>query len=692
MAKTTPSDMDNNNPTNSSAAAADPEGILSRGNTLWTQGVSALMIMLMHYVMQIDGYPRVLNILGSIGVAAFLFVSGFGLDQSYKQRGLAHYWRKRLLRVAVPYWAVCILRLPFADGFAPEQLLRNFLFCGSDLWFVDYIVKWYVVYWLARRFVPRYATWALAAFAVACVFMGQFESEQAFSFFGGYLASQHYGRLKLMARKSLLRIAAAAFAYAALLTIVKELPAVQAVKGSLAFNVLLLNIKLPFAVALMAVPCLMPWAKKIPLVRTAGKMCYELYIVHFNFMPLITGVGSMAAFAAASWLMAWVFEKLDSLLRRQTAPALGAFVFIIVSWALMCKYSMRATSHYGYVCTAYATLLAAAFLALRSKAWDAVAKHKAALWAALAVLALAMLAVQYHFDPGQNRVDRWSAIANPLSALFDGQFPYAAKTHLGGNASPFPVWMAFHIPFWALGNVGLSEVFAAVVFVLSVRLVGGTKAALKAAALMALCVNLWYETAVRSDLIANFLLLAAFVNLLIAKGPAFDRKPLLLSALAGLWLSTRVSTFFPMFVMFFPYWLKLGAKTKIAAIAVALAVFALTFAPLVAWDWNELFFAENNPFSLQSRQGRPEDYAVLLAAALCFALGWRGDTSRLLLFSAIILALVPTVAYCHSMWLRGNWTEIFTSYDITYLDAALPFCATLMALESKKAFCNVSCG
>ena len=35
--------------------------ILSRQNTLWMQGVSALLIMLTHFVMQLEDYPRFFN-------------------------------------------------------------------------------------------------------------------------------------------------------------------------------------------------------------------------------------------------------------------------------------------------------------------------------------------------------------------------------------------------------------------------------------------------------------------------------------------------------------------------------------------------------------------------------------------------------------------------------------------------------
>ena len=73
------------------------------------------MVMLMHFIMQIEGYPRIVNILGSIGVAAFLFISGFGLNERYKKSGLAGYWHKRIVRVIIPCWLVFLFKLPFEE-------------------------------------------------------------------------------------------------------------------------------------------------------------------------------------------------------------------------------------------------------------------------------------------------------------------------------------------------------------------------------------------------------------------------------------------------------------------------------------------------------------------------------------------------------------------------------------------------
>lgn len=92
------------------------EHILSRQNTQWMQGISALMIMLMHFVMKTGDYPSFLNILESLGVAVFLFISGFGINESYKANDLKGFWQKRVTRVMLPCWIVYLFMLPFTEA------------------------------------------------------------------------------------------------------------------------------------------------------------------------------------------------------------------------------------------------------------------------------------------------------------------------------------------------------------------------------------------------------------------------------------------------------------------------------------------------------------------------------------------------------------------------------------------------
>ncbi len=664
--------------------------ILSKENTLCAQGMSALAIMIMHFVMQIDGYPRFLNILGGEGVAVFLFVSGFGLNESYKKTGLDGYIKKRFLRVIIPCWIVFAFRLPYLDTFSIESFLKNLTFIDSELWFVDYIIQLYIVYWLARKLFSKYTTHILFFFGAICIFREQLVCEQAFSFFAGYLASEHYDKVRTLSKKSIFNITAFSFLYATVFILIKEIPYVRQFICTLPFNLLLLNIRMPLAIVVITLPYLLPWIKKAGFFGYFGKISYELYIVHFNFMPCIASVASVLKFSAMSTVIGDVFAGFNAKLREngRTINGIAAVLFITICYTLNCKYSMRVTEQFGYEAIPYAMLLAVAFVHIGIVDRCIKRRKKLLFFTLLAVMACAMLAVQSYFDPLENNVDRWSAIDYPLTYLFDGEFPYNAPTHLGGNASPFPMWMVFHIPFWFLGNVGLSEIVTSALFACSIVLLYGYKAGIKAIIFILLSVNVWYEVAVRSDMISNFFLLGAFLNYMLWSGKTLEKHPCFVAVVSGLWLSTRISTFFPLFIMFFPSWLQSGMKTKIKVPIIALLVFCATFLPLVVWDSNSLFFAVNNPFSLQTRQGHPGDVVLLLALAVYLAVTWKGNAKRLMLHSALMLLAVVAVAWGHNMFVTDGWTLIFTGYDLTYWDAALPMLMTILCGHERKVECS----
>lgn len=285
-------------------------------------------------------------------------------------------------------------------------------------------------------------------------------------------------------------------------------------------------------------------------------------------------------------------------------------------------------------------------------------------------------------------VDRWSALANPINAMFHGVFPYSAQTHLGGYASPFPMSLTFHIPFYFLGNAGFSFFFALGIFLWSLTKISSLRNAFVAFILLLITPNLWWEVAVRSDLMTNFLLLSAFVNFLIFRRneifPRFHRAFFLVSVCAGLLLSTRLSTAFPLLVILFPFWLKLPMKSKILMPLIIAFVFCLTFLPLAIWDWKQLFFAEFSPFVLQTRQGTFSDSVIVLVLGISLSLIWSKNNDFIggIFFCAVIVFLLTFVAYFHSMWADNSWNEVFQSrYDISYFNAALPFLASFLAFR-----------
>ena len=573
-----------------------------------------------------------------------------------------------------------VFRLPFLERFDAAQLLCDLTFTDSSLWFVDFILRWYVVYWVARRFFSRHTTVVMALYSLWCMQMPSLMSGQALSFFCGYLASEHYDRIRAMRRSSMVLATAAVMAWGIAFYLLKTLPPVQALKGTLPFNLVLLNVLLPLSMGLFLVPWLLPSVSRIAPINWAGKACYEIYIVHWNFMPFVgNSIVNVGLFSALSLTISAIFYRFNQCLklRGELIPSLSLLLFCGVGYLLMLKYSMRVTEWYGAVSLGYVLLVAVAVVGMRHRlcaSSSCYGRWRLMALVSLAVLVVAQLAVQCHIDPMGLSVDRWSAIHNCLTALFDGRFPYDASTHLGGKASPFPVWMALHIPFWLLGNVGLSETVTTCLFLFSVRLLYGWRGMAMATVLMALSVNVWYEVAVRSDLISNFLLLAAFINVLHAKGWTFWRYPYLLSACAGLWLSTRLSTAFPLCVVFLPGWVSLPLRHKAGTALTAALVFCLTFLPLALWDADSLFHAEFNPFVLQTRQGMSGDVPAMLALCCLLSLAHRARTDRMLFCCALTSLSVPAINFLHRMCVRGDWADIFTSYyDITYFDAAVPF-------------------
>ena len=114
-------------------------------------------------------------------------------------------------------------------------------------------------------------------------------------------------------------------------------------------------------------------------------------------------------------------------------------------------------------------------------------------------------------DPFTIKVDRWSAIHNFLYNLFHGIYPYSAHTHLGGFGSPFPVWQIFHIPFFLMGNVGLSFILGTILFLDSIRRQFNREITFQCFIFLLISPAFIYEVVVRSDLITNFLICAAII-------------------------------------------------------------------------------------------------------------------------------------------------------------------------------------
>ena len=65
------------------------------------KGIAIVIIILCHTM---GCFTRVFTPLGGIGVAMFLILSGYGLNESFKRNGIEGFWVKRFSRVWIPYF------------------------------------------------------------------------------------------------------------------------------------------------------------------------------------------------------------------------------------------------------------------------------------------------------------------------------------------------------------------------------------------------------------------------------------------------------------------------------------------------------------------------------------------------------------------------------------------------------------
>ena len=260
--------------------------ILQRNQTNSIRGILVLLIAVFHVLLEWN-VPRYFNLTGSVCVAGFLFLSGFGINESYKHNGLRHYWKKRLKRIILPYTLFITVLLPF-HSFNWKEYMLDITYIHSSYWFIEYLVWNYLVYWIAQRFFSKYLYIVFLLFGLVGlnVFM-QMEAEQSFSFVSGVFVSSHIDQLRQSDGRWITKATMCCFLFGFFFLMLKEIPAVHAYKGTLLYNYILLMIKLPLAVPLIVLPLYIPTLLRSRILYLSGISSLEIYLVHLALIDYI---------------------------------------------------------------------------------------------------------------------------------------------------------------------------------------------------------------------------------------------------------------------------------------------------------------------------------------------------------------------------------------------------------------------
>ncbi|QIU95518.1 acyltransferase family protein [Bacteroides faecium] len=262
------------------------------------RGVAILMVVIQHCAGEFG--TNLFTPFGGIGVAIFLILSGFGLSESFKKKGINGFVTKKLWRVWLPYFLFyvvvyllhekCDYKLFFLNVFSIRQ---------DDYWYVHYMLRCYLVFWGAYRFAYKYRWWILAAFSCYTFFgMGMIRAEQCLSFPLGILLSEKYSVLEHASRGGMMKWALALIVFGIICLAVKQLPEIRAYMGTYLYSAVELGIKLPLGLGVMILLWLLPtpWVMN-PFLVLCGILSYELYLVHMQLL------GSVQSFVSASMII-----------------------------------------------------------------------------------------------------------------------------------------------------------------------------------------------------------------------------------------------------------------------------------------------------------------------------------------------------------------------------------------------------
>lgn len=306
-------------------------------------------------------------------------------------------------------------------------------------------------------------------------------------------------------------------------------------------------------------------------------------------------------------------------------------------------------------------------------------------WIVVVLGAVASLWALQWSDRMALNVDRWSALQSGLEALFNGQYPYTAKTHLNHMSSNFPGTLLLDAPFYALGDVAYLGVFAFVLFAFALYKTLPKAQAFYILVLLFASIVFWYEMIVVSDFMPNILILISFLLLWrhYFEQDLFQR-PILLALFLSILVLTRGIVWIPLLLFFAPAFFKTSNSRKlqfiIAFIVFAALVFGFAFMHCPDWET----FKNFNPYLVQTAHS--SSLFNVLALVLSLVISFRIKTQASFYLHTVYIITVIMILIILNLVFKLGFYEVLINnvFDIVYLACALPFAWLYLTLISKK--------
>lgn len=257
---------------------------LSNDTTTAIKGFAIYIIILSHISGNIG--IRLFTPLGGIGVALFLFLSGYGLSESYTKNKLQFYWIKRFIAIYPAYLFANIIAWILYGVSDTKTILLGLIFVKPVIpygWYFQYLLLWYIIFWLAFFRGPKKRTWIIFIISsvISFCFFPEIMAEQSGSFITGVFVSMKADSILKKTEKKKVLIACILILIGILVLGIKQVDIVRSAP-QIVFNGVQLMIKLPIAIGIILLLLSACINKKIKfrMFYLLGIISYELYLLH----------------------------------------------------------------------------------------------------------------------------------------------------------------------------------------------------------------------------------------------------------------------------------------------------------------------------------------------------------------------------------------------------------------------------
>ena len=292
---------------------------LSNDTTTSIKGVAIFIIILSHISGNLG--IRFFTPLGGIGVALFLFLSGYGLSESYTKNQLSFYWRKRFIAIYPAYLLANIIAWILYGVSDVKTILLGLIFVRPAIpygWYFQYLLLWYAIFWIAKFILGEKRAWIILIIGAVisfCLFP-EIMAEQSVSFITGVFVSIKKNLMfKSITEKKKVLIACALISIGILFLGLKQIEIVRSAP-QIIFNGVQLMIKLPIAIGIIFLLLSSYINKKIKfrMFYLFGMISYELYLLHGMCINYIesTSITCVMFSLFLSIIFAWLFKSINN--------------------------------------------------------------------------------------------------------------------------------------------------------------------------------------------------------------------------------------------------------------------------------------------------------------------------------------------------------------------------------------------